>query len=380
MRGVFFLYLKKLSLINFRNFLNEEAEFGNFINLFIGKNAQGKTNLLESIYCCSFGKSFRTKRDKDLVNYNSSYYSIRAWVESLEGSFEVKLTYDRNREAKEAYINGIKCKNLSQMIGKIKIVIFYPDHLFIVKGSPAARRKYLDGQMILGIPTYYHYFSRYQNILRNRNTLLKDVKNTDIWVWEEQLARYGAKIIIQRMKVVEILSRIVSEIYSCLTEGQWVLKMEYKASLKNASILMEEEEIKKAFLRELEKNRDRDRKLGFTTVGPHRDDISFFLNGKPIRDFGSQGQQRLAVLALKLAEAEFIKKNTGESPILLLDDVMSELDAEKRRLFFQMLSSSQAFITAADSGILLDKFLKNVYLWEIIDGTIKKISRIREDL
>jgi len=374
------LYLKKLSLINFRNFLNEEAEFGNFINLFIGKNAQGKTNLLESIYCCSFGKSFRTKRDKDLVNYNSSYYSIRAWVESLEGSFEVKLTYDRNREAKEAYINGIKCKNLSQMIGKIKIVIFYPDHLFIVKGSPAARRKYLDGQMILGIPTYYHYFSRYQNILRNRNTLLKDVKNTDIWVWEEQLARYGAKIIIQRMKVVEILSRIVSEIYSCLTEGQWVLKMEYKASLKNASILMEEEEIKKAFLRELEKNRDRDRKLGFTTVGPHRDDISFFLNGKPIRDFGSQGQQRLAVLALKLAEAEFIKKNTGESPILLLDDVMSELDAEKRRLFFQMLSSSQAFITAADSGILLDKFLKNVYLWEIIDGTIKKISRIREDL
>ncbi|KUK11300.1 MAG: DNA replication and repair protein RecF [Clostridia bacterium 41_269] len=374
------MYLKKLSLINFRNFLNEEAEFGNFINLFIGKNAQGKTNLLESIYCCSFGKSFRTKRDKDLVNYNSSYYSIRAWVESLEGSFEVKLTYDRNREAKEAYINGIKCKNLSQMIGKIKIVIFYPDHLFIVKGSPAARRKYLDGQMILGIPTYYHYFSRYQNILRNRNTLLKDVKNTDIWVWEEQLARYGAKIIIQRMKVVEILSRIVSEIYSCLTEGQWVLKMEYKASLKNASILMEEEEIKKAFLRELEKNRDRDRKLGFTTVGPHRDDISFFLNGKPIRDFGSQGQQRLAVLALKLAEAEFIKKNTGESPILLLDDVMSELDAEKRRLFFQMLSSSQAFITAADSGILLDKFLKNVYLWEIIDGTIKKISRIREDL
>jgi len=374
------LYLKKIALKNFRNFIDEEEEFDNCVNVFVGKNAQGKTNLLESIYCCSFGKSFRTKQDRDLVNYNHSHYTVRALAASEEkGNFEVKLIYRRDRGIKEAYINGIKCENISQIIGKIKIVIFYPDHLLIVKGSPAGRRRYLDGQMILSVPSYYHYFKQYSSILKNRNALLSSKKNNDIWVWEEQLALYGAKIIGRRIKVVENLSKKVKEIYSSLTEGRWVLEMKYSTSFGNITSSMGEREIAESFLKVLGKNRDKDERLGFTTLGPHRDDIHFFLNGRSLKDFGSQGQHRLAVLALKLAEAEFIRENTGESPILLLDDVVSELDVEKRQLFFRMLKDCQVFITAADLGILAENFLKKVYLWEIIDGTIKKISRLRED-
>jgi len=374
------LYLKKISLKNFRNFIDEEEEFEKGVNVFVGKNAQGKTNLLESIYYCAFGRSFRTKQDRDLVNYNFSHYIVRALAYSEEkGNFEVKLIYRKDRGIKEGYINGVKCENISQIMGKIKIVIFYPDHLLIVKGPPAGRRRYLDGQMILSVPSYYHYFRQYNNILKNRNALLSSKKNNGIWVWDEQLALYGSKIMSRRIEVVENLSKKVKEIYNNLTEGRWILEMKYTPSLGDITPAMGEGEISKSFLKVLDKNRDRDERLGFTTSGPHRDDICFFLNGRSLKDFGSQGQHRLAVLALKLAEAEFIKENTGESPILLLDDVVSELDFEKRQLFFKMLRDCQVFITTADLWTLEENFLKKVYLWEIIGGKIKKISGLRED-
>jgi len=349
--------------------------FNSSTNVLIGGNAQGKTNILEAIYCFAFAQSFRTKRDIDLINFESDFYKIEGRIDSNFGNFSVLLTYSR-RGAKEAYIDNIRCSSLSKIIGKFTAVIFLPEHLLLVRGSPNLRRRYIDSQIVQVMPKYYHYLQQYRWVISHRNRLLKNKKYScsDILVWDDQLCSYGAKIIRERIRAVSKLRQKASEIYKKISGSGNSLEIVYESSLGQLEFEEDERKIIEMFAKYLKKRKDYELNTGFTTLGPHRDDISFFLDGRPLKDFGSQGQQRMAVISLKLAEIDFIKESTGDYPVLLLDDVMSEMDMEKRRFLTSVLGDTQLFITATDEEQFSKDFLSNAALWKIESGKISRVN------
>jgi len=370
------LYLKWIKLQNFRNFRgNLELHFNSSTNVLVGGNAQGKTNLLEAIYCFAFAHSFRTKRDIDLINFESDFYKIEGGIVSNFRNFSILLTYSK-KGTKEAYIDSIKCSALSKIIGKFTAVIFSPEHLLLVKGPPHLRRRYIDSQIVQVMPKYYRYLQHYRGIISHRNSLLKNkgILGGDISVWDEQLCSYGAKIICERNRVVSRLRQKASEIYKKISGSGNSLEIVYKSSLGQLGFEEDEKEITDLFAKKLKGRKEFELNTGFTTLGPHRDDISFFLDGRPLKEFGSQGQQRMAVLSLKLAEIDFIKESTGDYPVLLLDDVMSEMDMEKRRFFTGILGDTQSFITATDEEQFSKDFLSNTALWRIDNGKISRVN------
>ena len=335
--------IKKIALTNFRNYASQTVSLGDNLNVIIGKNAQGKTNLLESVFLCAIGRSPRTTKDKDLIEWNSQFAKVELDVSRKVGNSNIELFLFRNQN-KAVKINKIGIQKIGQLLGTINAIYFSPDELKLIKDSPDERRKFMDIDLCQFDRNYFYDLGNYNKVLQQRNKLLKSsseqVLKDTIVIWNEQLATYGAKIIMARLQLIEHLKLVVKDIHNMLTNNKEDLLIEYQGYIANT-----ENELKLLLLKKYEESLEKDIRLGFTSVGPHRDDIKIVSNGIDLRSFGSQGQQRTAAITLKLAELEVFKTNIGEYPILLLDDVLSELDDDRQKQMLKYVSKVQTLIT-----------------------------------
>lgn len=349
-------------------------EFNKHINVFVGMNAQGKTNLIEAIYMCSTGKSFRTNRDKEIINFekNQSYIGANIKVSNFEKFIEIKM--DRERQ-KRIRVNKNEIRNYKEFYSGLGIVVFSPEDLKLIKGGPQERRNLVD----LGIsqikPVYNYNINRYFKVLIQRNNLLKSYKlKKDLLnlleVFNMQISKIGTNIIIERNNYIKEVNKLCKPIHNKLTSNKEELELIYNP---NVNILEDKIEMEKKYLELLNDNLDRDLEYGSTVIGPHRDDILVNINGMDTRIFGSQGQQRTSVLSIKLSEVELIKKERGIYPIFLLDDVFSELDEERRKYLTESFKKMQTFITVTDAVDIdiLDDFPRSIFYVE--SGNIKEL-------
>lgn len=367
------MFISRLKLINFRNYSSLDIELHNKLNIFIGNNAQGKTNILESIYLTGFGKSFRTSKDKELIkaNKNMAYVKVEGEKRHGEVSIELRLW---NGKKKEIKTNGLSLTKLSELLGNIYIVIFSPEDLKLIKGGPAERRRFIDREISHVNRKYYYDIMSYNKVLLQRNNLLKNIvynkkllKTIDIW--DNKLVEFGMKVIFKRIEFINRLNVLSRLIHRKITDGRENLEVKYLSNIEVNSKSIYEEAFKD-FRTKLEKRLETDIKRGYTTIGPHKDDLGIYIDDKDIRIFGSQGQQRTAALSLKLSEIEIIKGEVGEYPILLLDDVMSELDINRQNFLINSLRNVQTFITITEIPQLMAPLVKEGNIFEISGGRI----------
>lgn len=363
------MYLKKIELKNFRNYEEEEVEFHKKVNIITGKNAQGKTNLLESLYIMSLGKSFRTSKDAEMIGFDREF--CRAKSTSVKDGRELEIEITIGREGKSARINGVKTAKNIDLLENVYMVVFSPEDLKIVKDEPEKRRKFIDRELCQLKPVYYRNLGRYKKVLQQRNSLLKqpEIKEDVIAVWDESLAEYGAKIIQERYRFIEKLNNISREISRGITNGKEDLELSYETNVEYKEGSEAQKEYFKSIIR---KNFKKDMLQRSTSVGPHKDDLKISLKGIDIRHFGSQGQQRTAALSLKLAEIQLIQEETKISPILLLDDVMSELDSERQNFLIHSLEEVQLFITTTELSKEVKEQLPEGYTFFVENGRVKK--------
>ncbi|MTI49784.1 DNA replication/repair protein RecF [Sporosalibacterium faouarense] len=366
------MYVDSIKLINFRNYKNLDIKLNSRLNLFIGNNAQGKTNLLESIYICSTGKSYRTSIDKELINLSrdKAYIGIDVINEEFDKKLEIK--FERNK-GKTARINKVEVDKISDLYGAFNVVIFSPEDLKLVKEGPNQRRMFLDNEISQISPRYRYNLGRYNKILTQRNNLLKIIqydksKKKLLDVWNSQLIDVGTEILLKRLSFLKQLSIISKDIHRKITGSIEELDIEYMSSFEIES--NDKQKIQNNFLNTLKKNIDKEIERGTTRFGPHRDDIKILVNNIDIRTFGSQGQQRTSALSLKLAEVELIKQAVGEYPVLLLDDVLSELDLNRRKYLVSTFKDIQTIITSTDDIDIneFNKLTKSIYY--IKDGKV----------
>ncbi|MTI72020.1 MAG: DNA replication/repair protein RecF [Firmicutes bacterium] len=377
------MYVKSIRLINFRNYNNLRIKLNKKLNIFLGNNAQGKTNLLESINISSLGKSFRTNKDKELINIdkNEAYIGLEVEKKDFNKLIEIKLEKNKGKRVK---INRVELEKISEMIGVLNVVIFSPEDLKIIKFGPGERRNFLDTEISQLKPMYRYNIGKYNKILYQRNNLLKNIqfdknKIKLIDVWDEQLTNIGSNIIINRLSFLENISSISKKIHKNITGGLENLNLNYLNSFPIKDIIDSENnmkslknDIKNRFLDILKKNLNKDIEKGTTQIGPHRDDIEILINKKDARIFGSQGQQRTAALSLKLAEVELINNEIGEYPVLLLDDVLSELDVNRRKFLISTFKDIQTIITSTDDIDLTEIKDLNKSIFCIEKGIVKK--------
>lgn len=362
------MYIKEIELHDFRNYKTLFAAFDPGVNIFHGKNAQGKTNLLESIYITSMGKSFRTSKDKDLIRFGADFFRVKVKAYKEDDIF-IELAV--NKQGKKGIkIDGIKANKLSQLFENIYIVIFSPEDLRIVKDEPEKRRKFIDRELCQIKPSYYNSLNQYKKALAQRNAYLKEthVDSDVLDIWDSQLAEHGSKVILQREIFIKKLEVISRGIHEGITNKKESMNVSYEPSIKPCPDLYS------VFYEELRANRERDLKNKTTGKGPHKDDLRLQISGIDIRSFGSQGQQRTAALSLKLSEIKLIQEETGESPILLLDDVLSELDQERQNYLINSLEDTQIFITATEISPELERSLSHIRYFKIKNGTVTKTS------
>ncbi len=360
------MYIKKIELKNFRNYENIDVDFDKNINFIIGNNAQGKTNLLESIFMSSIGKSFRTSKDNEMIGFDKDFCKINTFAQKNFSDLEVEILLKRDL-GKFIKVDGINKAKTSDLLDNIYIVIFSPEDLKIIKDEPEKRRKFIDRELSIIKPSYYDALSNYKKVLIQRNIYLKEkyIENSILDIWNMQLSKYGAKIISMRDEFVDKIDKISSEIHKNITNGREKLVLKYDPNIKIGK------DLETVIYDELKKSEENDLRLRTTTRGPHRDDIQFFIDDINVRNFGSQGQQRTAALSLKLAELNLIEEETGESAILLLDDVMSELDVIRQEFLIKSLSNIQLFITTTEITENLKDIVKNAKVFNIENGKIK---------
>lgn len=342
------MIVKSLKLKNFRNYNLLNLEFDAATNIFYGDNAQGKTNILESIYLAGTTKSHRGTKDRNLIQFGHEEAHIEAVVEKNGIPFQIDMHLKKN-SPKGIAINKIPIRKASELFGIINIVFFSPEDLNIIKNGPAERRRFIDLELSQLDKVYLSDLSNYNRILNQRNKLLKDISyRSDLLetldIWDIQLVQYGNKIIERRKQFIEQVNEIISEVHTKLTGGREQLKLYYEPGTGNLE-----------FEKALQKHRERDIRMKSTSVGPHRDDICFMTNDLDIRKFGSQGQQRTAALSLKLSEIALVKEIIKDSPILLLDDVLSELDKHRQNYLLDSIRDVQTLITCTG----LDDFVNH---------------------
>lgn len=360
----------RLSFQNFRNLQEGELFPDPETSVICGSNAQGKTNLLEALWLFTGGKSFRGAKDAELVAFGKESARLSMEFFSEEREQRAKIFLSEGRRAGE--LNGVHKNTPAQMVGSFCAVVFSPEHLSLVKEGPAFRRKFLDGAICQCKPSYLKLLSGYNRVLLQRNTLLKDIPRhselTDtLEIWDERLSRYGGAVAALRLQYVKRLSEYAKERYDGISGGKEIFLSEYAPSYRR-----EEEEdaasLGASLLKTLQKKRREDIFAGFTTEGPHRDDLILKINGISARAFGSQGQQRSAVLALKLSEAQLLLEDCGERPVILLDDVMSELDAARQDYLLHSIDGWQVFITCCDPASVMR--LRKGSVFEIKKGSV----------
>ena len=334
------MWISEINLTNFRNYESKKIKLTPNVNLFYGENAQGKTNIIESIFLSSIGKSFRTNNDKELIKFNEENSSVEILFNKSDRDGKIKI--DINNK-KNIYLNGIKLKKLSELLGNINVVIFTPDDINILKEGPQERRKFLDIMISQLRPNYMHLLTLYKKTLEQRNNYLRQIKqenkNPDLLeIWDEKLADYAEKIYSYRNEFVEKIKNKIKNIHSEITGNKEEIKIEYLSECKD----------KKVYLDKLKERRSLDIIKGFTTKGIHRDDFVIYINDRQVNIYGSQGQHRTTILSLKLAELQVIYDEIGEYPILLLDDFMSELDEKRKRSFLESIEKIQVIITCTE--------------------------------
>ncbi|MCR4601788.1 MAG: DNA replication/repair protein RecF [Clostridia bacterium] len=341
------MFFRELEIENFRNYEHQKISFNEKVNVITGKNAQGKTNLIEALYIMSLARSFRTPRDNELIRFGSDLARVRALVSRDGEDSEIEIGLMKNK--KSIRVDGVNLRKISDFIDNVLIVVFSPDDLRIVKEDPSKRRGFMDRELCQMKPVYYDDLSNYKRILNQRNALLKD-RNPDenmLDVWDEELVIRGARIMSERAGFVKMLDRISSGIHFSISDGRENLRACYEPSVKipeDADI----SQIRDLFRNELRTRRTGDIDRRMTTAGPHRDDIKIEIDGTDVRKYGSQGQQRSAALSMKLAEIDLIKEETGTDPILLLDDVLSELDSSRQKKLIKSFEDIQIFITTTE--------------------------------
>jgi len=349
------LFLNDLKLQDFRNYSRESLTFNPNLNLLYGPNGVGKTNILEAIYYLATIRSHRSHRDSDLVRWNRSGFWLEGRVYRKEGDYSLQVSYG-HEAGKKTGINGVAQTRIGDFVGHLNAVFFSPEDLQLVKGSPSIRRQFLDSELAQVNPYYRRLLPAYLRILEQRNSLLKAVERASdsaLEAWDAQLVDYGTRIIRYRVDALRKLAALARLLHRRVTGGEEELELAYLTSvvgdglqaLRNGDLSGLEE----SFRLRLKAARRKELRRGYTLVGPHRDDLLITLNGTDARAFASQGQQRTTVLSLKLAELEFMRAETGEYPVLLLDDVMSELDQKRRGLLVNLLQGGlQTFITCTD--------------------------------
>lgn len=341
--------ITKLNLSGFRNLKDVEFFPDEGINVIYGENGQGKTNIIEAIWLFTGFKSFRTRKNSEMIPYNEEKYEISMDYFSENREQNIKLSSDISKQ--ETYKNGVKMVSPRSIIGEFFSVVFSPSHLNLIKGGPDEKRKFLDIAISQLKPSYARMLSDYVRSVKQRNALLKNFNDTSyeydmLDCWDERISTLGGKITFERLKYVDELTESAIEIYDGISSGKEILSVKYNQVGREAK--NEEKEITDALCDALKKSRENDIKNKFTSKGPHRDDFEVILNSKNIKNFGSQGQQRSAALSLKLAEASLIKKINDEQPVALLDDVMSELDTSRQDYILNKLKDWQVFISCCE--------------------------------
>ncbi|MFR0802506.1 DNA replication/repair protein RecF [Suilimivivens sp.] len=357
------MILKSLELANFRNYEELNISFDKGTNILYGDNAQGKTNILEAIYVSATTKSHKGSKDKEIINFDKEEAHIRTYLEKENVETRVDMHLRKNK-SKGIAIDGQKIKKAADLMGLLNVVFFSPEDLSIIKDGPAERRRFADMELCQLDSFYLYNLNHYNKIIGQRNKLLKDMyfqpelKET-LNIWDSQLVSFGSKIIERREQFVKQLGDIIFDIHKKLSGGKEELVIAYEPDVSIED-----------FEKQMKYNQDKDIRLKQTTTGPHRDDFSFVVNGVDIRKYGSQGQQRTAALSLKLSEIELVKKISKDTPVLLLDDVLSELDSNRQNYLLNSIGNIQTIITCTG----LDEFINNRFeinkIFKVTNGTV----------
>lgn len=336
--------VKKIKLNNFRNYEEEEILLDENVNIIYGNNGEGKTNILESIFVCALGKSFRTSKEKELIKVGQDYAKINIDFEKDDRVCNIKVNIDNK---KSFLLNDVKLNKTSEILGNIYVVLFNPDDINILKQGPANRRRFLNIMISQLRPNYVHLLNNYMKVLEQRNIYLRQIKyenkNIDLLeIWDQKLAELGEKIYEYRKDFIERIILKINKIHKNITNEKETIKIIYNSNCYN----------KEDYLNKLKNNRNIDLQKGYTSLGIHRDDFSIYINDKLVNVYGSQGQQRTVIISLKLSELEIIYDEIGEKPILLLDDFMSELDKDRREYLLNNFIDNQIIITCTDNFAL----------------------------
>ena len=359
------MYIKEIELKDFRNYKELRTSFSKNVNIFLGNNAQGKTNLLEGIYLNAMAKSFKTTKDKELIRFGEEFCKIKtiAFFDDDEHSTEIVI----NKEGKKGVkLDGVKINRTSELLERIFIIIFSPEDLKIVKDEPEKRRKFIDRELCQIKPGYYNDLNNYKRVLKQRNTYLKEdrIEISILDIWDHELARYGSKVIARRNEFIKRINEISKEIHKNISGGKENLELNYEPNISFSS------ELESDFYEIISSTRNDDIRNRTTGRGPHKDDLKISADGIDLRKYGSQGQQRTAALSLKLSEIKLIEEEMGEKPILLLDDVLSELDNDRQNFLIHSLGGNQLFITTTDISGKVARQLPEGKVFKITSGQI----------
>ena len=375
--------IKSLKLLYFRNYLSTNIEVHPSLNVLVGNNANGKTNIIESIFCLALGKSYRTKSDSECIMFGETATAMSCIVNKNNRELDIMLGI--NNKGKSAKIAGIKKTKLTDFVGELNVVLFSPEDLQIVKGSPALRREFMNREFYQFSRIYHKYYLMYQHLLKQRNSYLKDMRKNPkdemsiayLETLTSQLAKVALYITKERVSFVQDISKLTYKNMLNISNGQETLKIKYKSSVLDALNIAEindesftEENLTKVMMK---KSFD-DIMRGSTKIGPQHDDLEFYINDLDAKMYASQGQQRSIVLSLKLAEINYLKEKTGTYPVLLLDDVLSELDKNRQLKLLDAINENvQTFITTPSISDIKEDLLKKAKVFKIEDGNISEI-------
>lgn len=365
--------ITKLKLINFRNYEKLDVSFSGGINIIHGDNGQGKTNILEAIYLCATGRSHRTSKDIDLVKIGNNGYYTSVNIERDNNSVSIEISYETEQK-KKVRINEIPAKRLGDLMGCMNAVLFSPEDLKIVKEGPSERRRFIDIMISQIKPSYFYNLQQYAKILEQRNNLLKEIAykpalSDTLEIWDKNLVSTGAKIMEVRNSFAIRIAQMAAVNHNKLTDGIEALSMKYCPSV-DCNGNYDTQNIETSFYRTIERLRRQEILKQTTMCGPQRDDYEIMLDDSSLRLMGSQGQQRTAVLALKLSEIDLMKEETGESPILLLDDVMSELDPKRQQFLLSNLEKIQTFISCTETDLFKEWITQSPAYYKVQNGRI----------
>ncbi len=372
------MFLKRILLENYRNYTSLDLSLSNDVNIFYGNNGQGKTNLLEAIFYTAIGKSFRNAKDSDVIQSGKEAFRIDIEICS-DITENISVKYNKNKE-KYIKVNGLYLRKLGHLMGSVLAVIFSPEDMQLISEGPSVRRKFMDIAISQKNASYYFDLLQYQKILVQKNNLLRNIKcgkvknyGEILSIWNEQLAESGSRIVYERFRLIKDISEIAEEKHRKIAvesaEREEKLKIFYHSDIPREIIEAENRNtIKNELFSMLENRREKEIEREATLFGPHRDDIDLKLDENDLKRFGSQGQKRTAVLALKIAELELLKKSTGRNPIFLLDDVFSELDHQRQEAFLSEICGVQTFISCVEAQSI-PFYKNNAAFYEIKNGS-----------